>query len=417
MPVFDIAEPILKKLEASANMVLYGNLLVNILLLIVFAWCIDFIAKKILIIGLAIVAAYTKSTFDDFLVANKTAKYIAHLAPLYFISKKIPVVFDDFVYYENLVGKIVKIIIIVLSLFIIRSVLNSLKDYLKSVPKYNDKPIDSYIQVIMIILWIYGILSIFLTLVDTRTTTLLTAFGSVSALIILVFRDTILGFVASIQVTVNDMVRIGDWITVDKFGADGDVEEINLATVKVRNFDNTTSTIPTYSLISDSFRNWRGMTNSDGRRIKRHILIKGATVRFVGKEELESFKKIQSIAAYIAKRQEDIDKYNVQNNIDKKLHVNGRNITNLGLFRKYIQNYIENHPGINKDMLLLVRHLQPTEKGIPLEIYCFSKNKRWENYEYIMADIFDHIIASIPYFDLELFEVQHVKQDKLNLLD
>ncbi len=417
MKVFDLIEPILKQLDFGADFTLYGNLFVNLLVLMVLAYAIDYLAKKVLIIGLAIVATYTKSTFDDFLVANKTAKYIAHLVPLYFISIKIPIVLDDFVYWENLFGKSVKIFIIILSLFIVRSVFNSLKDYLKTLPKYNDKPIDSYIQVIMIVLWIYALLSIILLLFDTKKSALLTAFGSISALIILVFRDTILGFVASIQVTVNDMVRIGDWITVDKFGADGEVEEINLATVKVRNFDNTTSTIPTYSLISDSFRNWRGMINSEGRRIKRHVLIKGATVRFVTNEELESFKRIQFVSNYIDKKKLDIDKFNMANNIDKSLNVNGRNMTNLGLFRKYIQKYIETHPGINKDMHLLVRHLQPTEKGIPLEIYCFSKDKKWENYEYIMADIFDHIIASIPYFDLELFEVQHVKADKLNLLD
>ncbi|CAM4244226.1 mechanosensitive ion channel family protein [Flavobacterium terrigena] len=416
MKVFDIAEPLLKKIDFGANFTLYGNLFINLLILMLIAYAIDYIAKKVLIIGLAVVATYTKSTFDDFLVANKTAKYIAHLVPLYYISKKIPIVLDDFVYWENLFGKSVKIFIIVLSLFIVRSVFHSLKDYLKTQPKYNDKPIDSYIQVIMIVLWIYSLISIVLLLLDTKKGVLLTAFGSISALIILVFRDTILGFVASIQVTVNDMVRIGDWITVDKFGADGEVEEINLATVKVRNFDNTTSTIPTYSLISDSFRNWRGMINSDGRRIKRHVLIKGATVRFITNEELESFKRIQFVASYIEKRKADIDKFNIANNIDKSLNVNGRNITNLGLFRKYVQKYIETHPGINKDMQLMVRHLQPTEKGIPLEIYCFSKDKKWENYEYIMADIFDHIIASIPYFDLELFEVQHVKADKLNLL-
>ncbi len=417
MKVFDLVEPLLKKLDLGQNFVLYGNLLVNLIVLAIIAYAIDYLAKKVLIIGLAIVATYTKSTFDNFLVANKTAKYIAHLVPLYYISKKIPIVLDDFVYWENLFGKSVKIFIIVLSLFIVRSIFNSLKDYLKTQPKYNDKPIDSYIQVIMIVLWIYALVSIILLLFDTKKGVLLTTFGSISALIILVFRDTILGFVASIQVTVNDMVRIGDWITVDKFGADGEVEEINLATVKVRNFDNTTSTIPTYSLISDSFRNWRGMINSDGRRIKRHILIKGATVRFINNDELESFKRIQNIASYIDRRKADIDKYNIANNIDKSLNVNGRNLTNLGLFRKYIQRYIESHPGINKDMQFMVRHLQPTEKGIPLEIYCFSKDKKWENYEYIMADIFDHVIASIPYFDLELFEVQHVKADKLNLLD
>lgn len=416
MKVFDLAEPLLKKINFGEDFTLYGNLFINLIVLILCAYAIDYLAKKVLIIGLAVVATYTKSTFDDFLVANKTAKYIAHLVPLYYISKKIPIVLDDFVYWENLFGKSVKIFIIVLSLFIVRSVFHSLKDYLKSLPKYNDKPIDSYIQVIMIVLWIYAIVSIVLLLFDTKKGVLLTAFGSISALMILVFRDTILGFVASIQVTVNDMVRIGDWITVDKFGADGEVEEINLATVKVRNFDNTTSTIPTYSLISDSFRNWRGMQNSEGRRIKRYILIKGATVRFVTNEELESFKKIQFLSSYIERKKSDIDKYNSANNFDKRLNINGRNLTNFGLFRKYIQNYIEAHPGVNKDMQLMVRHLQPTEKGIPIEIYCFSKDKKWENYEYIMADIFDHVIASVPYFDLELFEVQQVKADKLNLL-
>jgi miniconductance mechanosensitive channel len=415
--LFNFAESFLKKLDLNQNLTDYLNLFVNLIVLFALAYIIDKIVQKVLIVALALVAARTKSSFDDFLVANKTAKYVAHLAPLYFLIKNIPIALNDFVYWENLFGKLVKMIMIILSLFIFNSILKALRDYLKLKPKYNDKPIDSYIQVTMIVLWIYAFITILLIIFETNKSTLLTTFGSISALIILVFRDTILGFVASIQVTANDMVRISDWITIDKYGADGEVVEINLATVKVRNFDNTTSTIPTYSLISDSFRNWRGMINSDGRRIKRHILIKAATVRFIDNDELNSFKKIQSIANYIDRRKADIDKYNEVHNIDKRYNVNGRNLTNLGLFRKYIQKYIENHPGINEKMLLIVRHLQPTEKGIPLEIYCFSKDKKWENYEYIMADIFDHIIASVPYFDLELFEVQHVKSDKLNLLD
>lgn len=214
-----------------------------------------------------------------------------------------------------------------------------------------------------------------------------------------------MGFVASIQVSLNDMVRIGDWITFDKYGADGDVIEINLATVKVRNFDNTTTTIPTYSLISDSFRNWRGMLNSDGRRIKRHLLIKAKSIRFLTDEELEKMKKIQLISKYIDTRQTEINSYNKTYNVDKSLSINGRNMTNFGLFRKYITNYLENYPGLNKNMILLCRQLQPTAYGIPLEIYTFSKDQRFEQYEYIMADIFDHIIASIAYFDLEIFEL------------
>jgi miniconductance mechanosensitive channel len=255
-----------------------------------------------------------------------------------------------------------------------------------------------------------GVTVIISELFDVKTNTLFATLGAVSAVVILIFRDTILGFVASVQVSLNDMVRIGDWITFDKFGADGDVIEINLATVKVRNFDNTTTTIPTYSLISDSFRNWRGMLNSDGRRIKRHLLIRTKSIRFLKEEELQKMKQIQLISNYIDTRQSEIDKYNTSHQIDKTLPLNGRNLTNFGLFRKYITCYLENYPSLNKDMILLCRQLQPTSQGIPLEIYTFTKDKKFENYEYIMADIFDHIIASIGYFDLEIFELSTGKE-------
>ena len=404
MKIFNWAYDIFKSFDFSDALSSYLNLAINIVVLIIVAYILDYLFKKLFIIFLAIVAARTKSSFDDFLVANKTAKYLAHLVPLLFIYKTVPVILKNFTYWEYIFEKGIKIYIIILSLWITRSIFNSLRDYLKQKPRFSDKPIDSYIQVIMLFLWLFGIISFMLILFDVSKTTLLTTFGSISAIIILIFRDTILGFVASISVSVNDMVRIGDWITIEKFGADGDVVEINLATVKVRNFDNTTTTIPTYSLISDSFKNWRGMLDSDGRRIKRHILIKANSVRFIHSEELENFKKIQYLTSYIEHRQADIDKYNANNNIDKSIIVNGRNLTNLGLFRKYINQYILSHPGINKEMQLMVRHLQPTEKGIPIEIYCFSKDKTWLNYEHIMADIFDHIIASMPYFDLEVFE-------------
>jgi miniconductance mechanosensitive channel len=289
--------------------------------------------------------------------------------------------------------------------------LNATKDFLKSKQRFSDKPIDSYVQVIMIVLWMFGVFVIIYEIFDIEKKTILGALGAISAIIILVFRDTILGFVASIQVSLNDMVRIGDWITFDKYGADGDVIEINLATVKVRNFDNTTTTIPTYSLISDSFRNWRGMLNSDGRRIKRHLLIKAKSIRFLTDEELEKMKKIQLISKYIDTRQTEINSYNKTYNVDKSISINGRNMTNFGLFRKYITNYLENYPGLNKNMILLCRQLQPTAYGIPLEIYTFSKDQRFEQYEYIMADIFDHIIASIAYFDLEIFELPTDRRD------
>ena len=259
----------------------------------------------------------------------------------------------------------------------------------------------------MIFAFIFVVSKIF----DITTGTMLGTFGAISAIIILIFRDTILGFVASVQVSLNDMVRIGDWITFDKFGADGDVIEINLATVKVRNFDNTTTTIPTYSMISDSFRNWRGMLNSDGRRIKRHILIKANSIRFLNENELQELKKIQLVSSYIEHRQTEIDNYNKTHQIDKSVLVNGRNMTNFGLFRNYITQYLSHHPGLNKEMILLCRQLQPTPQGVPLEIYTFSSDKRFENYEYIMSDIFDHVFASISYFDLEIYEMPSGKSD------
>ena len=414
MKIFNWAYQLFKQLDFSNNVSLYLNLIVNLVILIVVCYVLDFIFKKLFIIILAIVATQTKTTFDDFLVANKTAKYIAHLVPLLFIYKTVPVILSKFTYWEDFFEKGVKIYIIILSLWITRSIFNSLKDYLKHKPRFSDKPIDSYIQVIMIVLWIFGITALVLIMFNTTMKTLLTTFGAISALIFLIFKDTILGFVASIQVSVNDMVRIGDWITMDKFGADGDVIEINLATVKVRNFDNTTTTIPTYSLISDSFKNWRGMTKSGGRRIKRHILIKAHSVKFLTAEEVEHYKEIHHLTSYITHRQADIDKFNTLNNINKSNIVNGRNLTNLGLFRKYVNQYIASHPGINKDMTMMVRHLQPTENGIPIEIYCFSKDKQWVNYEHIMADILDHSMASIPYFDLEVFEIISTSNAKPN---
>jgi miniconductance mechanosensitive channel len=406
MDIYNWTYQLLHNFDVNETLSLYINLIVNIVILITVALVLDFIFKKILIISLAIVATRTKSTFDDFLVANKTAKYIAHLIPLYYVYKTVPTILNDFVYWEGFFSKGVKIYIIILSLWIIRSVFNSLKDFLKHIPRFSDKPIDSYIQVIMIVLWVFGATTFILIIFDLEPKSLFTYFGGISALIFLIFKDTILGFVASIQVSVNDMVRIGDWITMEKFGADGDVIEINLATVKVRNFDNTTTTIPTYSLISDSFRNWRGMQNSDGRRFKRSFLIKPSSVRFINDDEFEKFEKLHLLKSYISHRQNDINKFNVSKNIDKSIILNGRNLTNLGLFRKYIQQYIENHPGINQEMLLMVRYLQPSELGIPLEIYCFSKDKIWENYEHIMADIIDHVVSSTSYFDLEIFELE-----------
>ena len=411
--IFGFTYQLLKRWDFNESIAAYFSLAVNLVLLGFLSYVIYLIFRFVLVTTMAIVAKKTKTKFDDLLVSNKTAKYIAHLIPLLFIYKSVPIILKHFIYWENIFGKLVGIYIVILLLWITRTVFNSLRDYLKQIPRYSDKPIDSYIQVIMIVLWTFGLTAIILYLFNVSIGALIGTFGAISAIILLIFRDTILGFVASIQVSVNDMVRIGDWITMDKFGADGDVIEINLATVKVRNFDNTTTTIPTYSLISDSFRNWRGMLGSDGRRIKRYLLIKPSCIRFLKENEIENLKKIQLLTHYLEQRNLEIEKFNKLNKIDKSILLNGRNLTNFGLYRKYITQYLMNYPGINKEMVLLCRQLQPTQHGIPLEIYTFSNDKRFVNYEYIMADIFDHIIASVKYFDLEIVEMP----SKLDLED
>lgn len=383
----------------------YLNMITLAIVLFLLVLVFDFIIRKILIQIFSRFASKSKTNFDDLLVKNKVPRNIAHILPLLLMLEFIPIVLTDFSYYEGVVEKTLQVFSILLTLWIVRSILNTVKDYLKTLPRLKDKPIDSYIQVFMIFAWVIGIFSAIAIITGIAFIHFITGLGAASAVIILIFKDTILGFVASIQVSINDMVHIGDWITFDKYGADGDVIEINLATVKVQNFDKTITTIPTYALISDSFKNWRGMVNSDGRRIKRLLSIKLNSVKYLSKNEVIKLKNIQIIASYLDKRQGDIDTYNLNNNIDKEWLLNGRNLTNIGVFRKYAQTYLEQHAAINKGMMIMVRQLAPTTQGIPLEIYAFSSDKRWENYEYIMADIFDHLIAAVPYFDLELFEL------------
>lgn len=389
----------------STESAIYLNLFALLTGLLIITFFIDFIIRKIILKLFTQFAIKSKTNFDDLLVKNKGPRNIAHIIPLIVALELTPFVFVDFPYFKIIVQKGLQVFTIILILWIARSLLNTLKDYFKTLPKLKDKPIDSYIQVFMIFAWVLGLLSTFAIITGIEFIKFITTIGAASAVIILVFKDTILGFVASIQVSINDMVRIGDWITFEKYGADGDVTEINLSTVKVQNFDKTITTIPTYALISDSFKNWRGMENSGGRRIKRALNIKLDSVNFLSKNELDKLRNIQSISSYLETRQSDIDTYNTKHNINKELLLNGRNLTNIGVFRKYIETYIENHSGTNKEMMIMVRQLEPGTQGIPLEIYAFSSDKRWKNYEYIMSDIFDHIIAAVPYFNLEIFEL------------
>lgn len=389
----------------SAEWAAYINMAVMLIGVLVILLLIDFVLRKLLIGLFSRLSVSSKTHFDDFLVKNRAPRNIAHIIPLIILFKALPFIFRDFPAAESFLLKVIEVLGIFLFLWIVRSLLHTIKDFLKTLPNLKDKPIDSYIQVFMIFAWAIGLFFAFSVITGVELWKFLTALGTASAVIILVFRDTIMGFVASIQVSINDMVRIGDWITFDKYGADGDVTEINLATVKVQNFDKTITTIPTYALISDSFKNWRGMTNSDGRRIKRALLIKQESIRFLSKEDVESLQKIEMLTQYLEKRDADITKHNTENNVDKSLLINGKNLTNIGVFRKYVDTYLHNHSGINKEMMIMARQLPPTSQGIPLEIYAFSSDKRWENYEYIMADIFDHLLAAIPFFNLEGFEL------------
>ena len=386
----------------------YLNMLALLVIVLLIAFIVDFITKRLLWKFSTGIAKRTKTNFDDILLENKLPRNIAHIIPLIILINFVPKVFSDFSETELIIENSLKIIAIILTLRIVKSLLNSVKDYLKTLPRYNDKPIDSYIQVFLIFAWFIGLFSAFAIITGLSFVKFFGTIGAASAIIILVFRDTILGFVASIQVSLNDMVRIGDWITFEKYGADGDVTEINLATVKVQNWDKTITTIPTYALISDSFKNWRGMTNSGGRRIKRSVIIKASKIKFLNTEDIERFKNIQLITEYLNVRSKDINAHNTEHSIDKSTLINGRNLTNFGVFRKYLQTYIENHSAINKEMTFMVRQLEPTSQGIPLEIYAFSSDQRWVNYEYIIGDIFDHVLASVKFFDLEVYELSAI---------
>ncbi len=395
---------LLLKAGANQTSAKYLNMLALLLISLVFIFFIDYITRRILRSVSAGIARRSKTNFDDILITNKAPRNLAHIVPWFIAFELTPIVFSDFESAELLLIKALEVFGIVLALWVVRSVLMAIKDYLKTLPTLKDKPIASYIQVFMIFAWFAGFLLAFSIITGQSIFRFLAALGTISAIIILVFRDTILGFVASIQVSINDMVRISDWITFDKYGADGDVIEITLATVKVQNFDKTITTIPTYALISDSFKNWRGMTSSQGRRIKRALAIKMDSIKYLSENEVEKLKGIELISDYLSSIQEKIKKYNTENNVNKELLLNGRNLTNIGVFRKYAEAYINNHSAVNKEMMIMVRQLAPTTQGLPLEIYAFSADKRWQNYEYIMADIFDHLLAAVKYFELELFE-------------
>ena len=359
---------------------------------------INFITRNIILSFFKRIAKSTSSTFDDLLIKNRVPRLLSFIPSLFFLYLIIPT------YTDNLII-IIEALTILLFIVTVKSILSTVKDYFKLSPSLKHIPIDSYIQVIMIFLWFIGIILILSVLTGREIGTFLASLGALSAIIILVFRDTILGFVSSIQITVNDTVRIGDWITMKGSDADGTVIEVNLSTVKVQNFDNTITTIPTYKLVSDSFVNWRGMEESKGRRIKRSLLIKPSSIGFLKNNEIDELKKVKLITEYLNTKIKEIDSYNQKNNADKSMLLNGRNLTNLGVFRVYIEQYLKAHPMTNDDLTMMCRQLEPTSQGIPIQIYAFSKDKEWTKYEALTSDIFDHLLSSVKYFNLECFEL------------
>ena len=378
-----------------SNLIAIGTIILSIAVIVVI---INYITRRIILSFFKRIAKSTSSTFDDLLIKNRVPRLLSFIPSLFFLYIVIPT------YTDNLVI-IIEALTIVLFIVTVKSVLGTVKDYFKQSNSLKHIPIDSYIQVIMIFIWFIGIILILSVLTGREIGTFLASLGALSAIIILVFRDTILGFVSSIQITVNDTVRIGDWITMKGSDADGTVIEVNLSTVKVQNFDNTITTIPTYKLVSDSFINWRGMEESKGRRIKRSLLIKPSSVRFLENEEIIELKKVKLIHNYLTKKNSEIELHNKKENADKTMLLNGRNLTNLGVFRKYIEEYLKSHPMTNDDLTMMCRQLEPTSQGIPIQIYTFSKDKEWTKYEALTSDIFDHLLSSVKYFKLECFEL------------
>lgn len=374
------------------------------IILIAFSLVIWYFSRVLLLQILHMLVDRSKSTLDDHLLRNKVFRSLAHLVPLMFMDYFLSIVFYQFPNTHGGLSKLVSVLIIFAVTVSVNRGMNAFRDFIKEKDVYSDKPIQSYFQVAKII--VTGILLIMMLSVVTSKSPLffLTSLGAVSAILLLVFKDTILGFVSSIQLSANDMIRIGDWVTMDKFGADGDVEEINLATVKVRNFDKTITTIPTYSFISDSFKNWRGMQESDGRRIKRAVNIQIDSIEFASIDLIERLRKIRILKEFIEEREQEIERYNREHGYIGEEAINARRQTNIGLYRRYIEYYLRNNEHVNRSMPLVVRQLSPSEIGVPVEIYCFTKTKEWNAYEGITADIFDHIFAVTHYFELTIFE-------------
>ena len=395
-------EAVLESMGASGAFVDELAMGVQFVLIFAGAYLMYWLLRNYLLHLIRRLTAQTTNTWDDSLMDMRVFHRALRLIPLTFIL---------FCLERLAPGQMITIkriffaIVIFSAARTVEAFLNAISEIYHSKKSSKRKPIRPLFQVLLIVLYLFAGIFMISVLLNKSPWNLFTLMGGLTAVTMLVFKDTILGFVAGIQLSANDMIREGDWIEMPKYGADGDVIEVTVNTVKVRNWDKTISTIPTYALISDSFKNWRGMSESNGRRIKRSICIDMNTVLFADEAMLETFKAMELLKEYVVKTQASIDSENSERNIDlSSAVVNGRRQTNLGIFRAYLVNYLHDNPNIHSGMTFLVRHLQPTSQGLPIEIYVFSSDKNWVNYEAIQADIFDHMLASIPAFGLSVFQ-------------
>ncbi len=390
--------------DINASLTFYITRVVAVVVVLILSASANFVAKRYILSALTYLISRSKSKWDDAVLRQQTLNRLARLAPALVIYVLTPFALDGFDVAIELIRGAMQIYMIVILMLVLDSLLNTIEDIYQGFRASRQIPIKGFIQVLKLLLYFVTVILIISILLNKTPVFLLSGIGALAAVMMLVFRDSILGFVAGIQLAANRMVAVGDWIEMSKYGADGDVLEVALTTVKVQNWDKTITTIPTYALISESFKNWRGMADSGGRRIKRSVNIDISSIRFCDEEMLERFGKIQYISEYIETKRKELEVFNKDTEVDNASLVNGRRMTNIGTFRAYVQAYLYNHPMINREMTFLIRQLRPTEHGLPIEVYVFCKDKVWANYEAIQADIFDHILAVVPEFDLRVYQ-------------
>ena len=364
----------------------------------------NFVAKRYIVTGITYAINRSKTQWDDALLKQRVLNRMAHFAPALVIYMLAPIALEGHESISAFIRSTLSIYMIIILMLVLDSLLNAAEDIYQHFRAAREVPIKGFIQALKIILYFLTIVFVISIFLDKTPVYLLSGIGVMATVLMLVFKDSLLGFVAGIQLATNRMVAVGDWIEMPKYGADGDVLEVALTTVKVQNWDKTITTIPTYALISESFKNWRGMADSGGRRIKRSLNIDISSIRFCTEDMLDRYAKIQYISEYIEVKKHELEAFNQTANVDNASLVNGRRMTNVGTFRAYVVAYLKHHPMISKEMTFLVRQLPSTEYGLPIEIYVFSKDKVWANYEGIQADIFDHILAVVPEFDLRVYQ-------------